>query len=125
MELGPNKLPWHAQIATFLVVAVAGFVVFHWYWVVPQLETMTASEQELALKRLDINRALQTASQLREFETEVSELGARLECTLKEVAEIRAAARASSRLAQSTRQRARQFHGTRARATVLRRLKRP
>ena len=79
MELGLNKLPWYAQIATFLVVAVAGFVVFHWYWVVPQLETMTAREQELALKRLDINRALQTASQLREFETEVSELGARLE----------------------------------------------
>ena len=79
MELGLNKLPWYAQIATFLVVAVAGFVVFHWYWVVPQRETMAAREQELALKRLDINRALQTASQLREFETEVSELGARLE----------------------------------------------
>ena len=28
-----------------------------------------AREQELALKRLDINRALRTASQLREFET--------------------------------------------------------
>ena len=79
MELGLNKLPWYAQIATFFVVAVAGFVVFHWYWVVPQRETMAAREQELALKRLDINRALQTASQLREFETEVEALGARLE----------------------------------------------
>jgi len=79
MKLGLNKLPWYAQITTFLVVAVAGFVVFHWYWVVPQRETMAGREQELALKRLDINRALQTASQLREFETEVSELAARLE----------------------------------------------
>ncbi len=79
MELGLNKLPWYAQIATFLLVAVAGFVVFHLYWVVPQRDTMELRQQELALKRLDINRALQTASQLREFEAEVEELGARLE----------------------------------------------
>ena len=79
MELGLDKLPWYAQIATFLLVAVVGFFVFQFYWVTPQRAAMAVRQQELALKRLDINRALETASQLREFEAEVEELGGRLE----------------------------------------------
>ena len=79
MDLGLSKLPWYGQIAAFLVVAVAGFLVFHNYWVVPQQDEMAVREQELDLKRVDINRALQTASQLPAFEAIVAELDARLE----------------------------------------------
>ena len=79
MELGLNKFPWYGQIAVFMVVAVAGFLVFHNYWVVPQQDDMALRQQELDRKRVDINRALQTASQLPEFEASVKVLNARLE----------------------------------------------
>ena len=79
MELGVNKLPWYGQIAAFLVVAVAGFLVFHNYWVVPQQDDMALRQQELDRKLVDINRAVQTVSQLPEFEASVKELDARLE----------------------------------------------
>ena len=79
MELGVSKLPWYGQIAAFLVVAVAGFLVFHNYWVVPQQDDMALRQQELDRKRVDINRAVQTVSQLPEFEASVKELDARLE----------------------------------------------
>ena len=79
MDLGLSKLPWYGQIAAFLVVAVAGFLVFHTYWVVPQQDDMALRQQELDRKRVDINRALQTASQLPAFEASVAELDARLE----------------------------------------------
>ena len=45
----------------------------------PQRDAMIIQTQELEQKRVDINRALQTASQLPEFEAEVEELGQRLE----------------------------------------------
>lgn len=79
MELGLNKLPWYGQVGAFSLVSVAGFLVFQFYWVVPQRDAMIIQTQELEQKRVDINRALQTASQLPEFEAEVEELGQRLE----------------------------------------------
>ena len=79
MELGLDKLPWYGQITTFLLVAVAGFVVFHVYWVIPVTDEMSLAEEELAELRLEINEALQTASQLRQVEAEVEGLTGRLE----------------------------------------------
>ena len=79
MELGFNRLPWYGQIATFLLVAVAGYLVFHVYWVVPLNDDRSLDQEELAQLRLDIDQALQSAGRLREVEVEVAELGARLE----------------------------------------------
>ena len=79
MELGLDKLPWYGQVGAFFVVSLGAFLGFHFYWAVPQQDTMTISRQELDQKRLDINRAQQTASQLEGFEAEVEELGMRLE----------------------------------------------
>ena len=79
MEFGLNKLPWYGQVGAFFAVALAGFLVFYFYWAVPQGDLMLIQQQELDQKRLEINRALQTASQLPEFEAEVEELGQRLE----------------------------------------------
>ena len=79
MELGLDRLPWYGQIATFLLVAAAGFVVFHVYWVVPVREDVLRAEQDLARLRMEINEALTIASQLREVETDVDDLTGRLE----------------------------------------------
>ena len=40
MELGLDGLPWYGQIATLFLVAVAGVVVFHVYWVAPVRDDM-------------------------------------------------------------------------------------
>ena len=79
MELGLDRLPWYGQIATFLLVAVAGFVVFHVYWVVPVRDDMSLAQQDLAQLRMEINEALQVASRLREVETDVDDLTGRLD----------------------------------------------
>ena len=79
MELGLDRLPWYGQIATFFLVAVAGFVVFHVYWAVPVREDMRLAEQHLIQLRIEIREALTTASRLREVETDVDDLTERLE----------------------------------------------
>jgi len=80
MELGLGKLPWYGEIVTFLVVAVAGLVIFHVYWwVAPARGDISLAEQDLAQRRLEIDQALQAASQLREVEATVAELSGRLE----------------------------------------------
>ena len=79
MELGLDRLPWYGQIATFLLVAVAGFVVFHLYWVAPARDEMSLAGQNLAQLQLEINQSLQTASRLRAVEGDVEDLEGRLE----------------------------------------------
>lgn len=79
MELGLNKLPWYGQVGAFLVVALAGLGVFVYYYVMPTRADMALRQQELARLQADINRAVQTASQLPQFEAEVADLGNRLE----------------------------------------------
>lgn len=79
MELGLDRLPWYGQIATLLLVAVVGFLVFHMYWVVPVRDEMLLAEQSLAQLRLEINQSIQTASRLRAVEGEVEDLFGRLE----------------------------------------------
>ena len=61
------------------LVALAGFVVFHVYWVVPVRDEMVLAEQDLTQLQMEINEALQIASQLREVETDVDDLNERLE----------------------------------------------
>ena len=79
MELGLNKLPWYGQVGAFFLVAMIGFLVFYYYWAVPQQDSMTIRQQELAQKNLEIQRAQQTANQLPEFQAEVEELQNRLD----------------------------------------------
>ena len=79
MELSLNRLPWYAQVGTFVVVAAIGYGGFHFYWVSPARDEMAQRQAELDKFRADINRALGTASQLPEFEGQVAELESRLE----------------------------------------------
>ena len=79
MELSLNKLPWYGQLAAFVVVAAIAYGGFSYYWVAPAREEMALRQAELDKFRADINRALDTASQLPEFEAQVVELESRLE----------------------------------------------
>ena len=79
MELGLSKLPWYGQIAVFLLVAVAGYLVFHLYWVTPLRDEASLDQGELAELRLEIDEAMQVAGRLRDVEGEVAALDARLE----------------------------------------------
>lgn len=79
MEFGLDRLPWYGQIATFFLIAVAGFVVFHVYWVMPAREEMASAEQDLARLRIEINEARQVTNQLRQVETDVDDLTRHLE----------------------------------------------
>lgn len=79
MELGLNKLPWYGQVGAFFVVALAGLGAFVYYYVMPMRADIALRQQELVRLQADINRAVQTASQLPQFEAEVAELGNRLE----------------------------------------------
>lgn len=79
MELGLDKLPWYGQIATFLLVSLAGVLVFHSYWVTPYRDEMAQRELELNQKRIEMARAKQTASRLTEVRQGVAEVEARLD----------------------------------------------
>ena len=79
MELGLEKLPWYGQIATFLAVAVAGFVVFQMYWAQPtglENETLQLQLNQLRLRAAALQS---TADRLQEYQAEVSELEAQLD----------------------------------------------
>jgi type IV pilus assembly protein PilO len=79
MNLSLSKLPWHTQVGTFVVLAVAGAGVF-WNWYArPVQESIAARETQLAQVRADIDRGLATARRLPEFRAEVSELQAQLD----------------------------------------------
>jgi len=79
MNLNLNKLPWYAQIGTFVVLALAGVGVF-WNWYArPVQESIDTREAQLAMIRADIDRGLATARRLPEFRREVGQLEAQLD----------------------------------------------
>ena len=79
MNLSLNKLPWYAQIGTFVVLALAAVGVF-WNWYArPVQESITTREAQLAMIRADIDRGLATARRLPEFRREVGQLQAQLD----------------------------------------------
>jgi type IV pilus assembly protein PilO len=79
MELSLTKLPWYGQIAAFVVVC-AGAVFGFWNFYVSEVEKDIAMRQtHLTALRADVNKGLATARRLKEFETQVTELEAKLE----------------------------------------------
>jgi len=79
MNLNLNKLPWYAQIGTFVVLALAGVGVF-WNWYArPVQESIDTRQAQLAMVRADIDRGLATARRLPEFRREVTQLEGQLE----------------------------------------------
>jgi type IV pilus assembly protein PilO len=78
MELSLAKLPWHAQVGAFLVLALAGIGAFVWYYEMPFRAEMEGRETQLTALRADIAKGQATARQLSQFRAEVDDLESRL-----------------------------------------------
>lgn len=79
MQLSLSKLPWYGQIGAFVLVS-AGSVFGFWKFYVTDMEADIATRQgRLIVMRQDIARGIATARRLPEFQSQVSDLEARLE----------------------------------------------
>ena len=79
MNLSLDKLPWYAQVGTFVVLALAATGVFWNWYAQPVQASIDAREAQLATIRADIDRGLATARRLPEFRREVGQLEAQLD----------------------------------------------
>jgi len=79
MDLSLSKLPWHAQLGAFVVVA-AGAVFGFWYLYVADMQADVELRQaRLTSLRTDVQRGVATARRLPEFQAQVTELEQRLD----------------------------------------------
>jgi type IV pilus assembly protein PilO len=79
MELSLSKLPWYGQVGAFVLVS-AGSVFGFWKFYVTEMEADIATRQtRLVAMRQDVARGVATARRLPEFQSQVTELEARLE----------------------------------------------
>jgi type IV pilus assembly protein PilO len=79
MELALNKLPWKVQVGVFLAVAVAALGGFYWYYVQSAQEAIATQQKTLDAMLADAAKANATARQLKNFQSQVGELSARLD----------------------------------------------
>jgi type IV pilus assembly protein PilO len=79
MNLSLSRLPWHAQIGAFVLVA-AGAVFGFWYFYVSEIRAdITMRQTRLTALRADVAKGVATAKQLPQFQAQVTELEGRLE----------------------------------------------
>jgi type IV pilus assembly protein PilO len=79
MELTLSKLPWYAQLGAFVVVSIGAIFGF-WHFYVKEVQADIAlRETRLTTLRADINKGVQTARRLGEFEQQVTQLERQLE----------------------------------------------
>jgi type IV pilus assembly protein PilO len=84
MSISLAKLPWHAQVGAFVVLAAAGVGLYYYYYEMPQQADMDIRQDQLKAIRADISKGQATANQLGKFRSDVAALEARLE-TLRAV----------------------------------------
>src|SRR5437763_14647840 len=84
MELTLTKLPWVAQVGAFVALAGAGVGVFFYCYEMPARPDMASRETQLTALRGDINKGLNTAKKLPEFQAQVTDLEGRL-ANLKQI----------------------------------------
>jgi type IV pilus assembly protein PilO len=74
-----SKLPWHNQVAVFVVLSLAAVGAF-WNWVARDaMDALETRRGELAKVNQTIDRGLATAKRLPEFRREVEQLEAQLD----------------------------------------------
>jgi type IV pilus assembly protein PilO len=78
LGFGFDKLPWYGQVGVFLLLSVALFLAFRFYYVGPQLEALGQKQAELQQMRAEVAQAEQDAIELAAFQTEVDDLNSRL-----------------------------------------------
>jgi type IV pilus assembly protein PilO len=79
MSLSLTNLPWWAQVAAFVVLALFGCGAFFYYYEMPARAEMASRQTQLNSLRADITKGLATAKKLPEFRSQVSELETRLQ----------------------------------------------
>jgi type IV pilus assembly protein PilO len=79
MDISLTKLPWHAQIGAFVVLAVLGVGAFYWYYEEPTRADMAGRTTQLLALKADIVKGYATERQLPQFRSQVAELQGRLE----------------------------------------------
>ena len=84
MDISLSKLPWWGQIAAFVVVAGVGVYGFYSYYVVDFQTEMALRKTHLNSLKADVNKGIATARRLPEFESQVTDLNAKLD-SLKNV----------------------------------------
>lgn len=78
MNISLSKLPWYAQLGTFVVMAGVGAGAFYYYYEIPARAEMATRETQLKALKADINKGLATAKKLPEFRAQVDDLELRL-----------------------------------------------
>src|SRR5436190_15167566 len=84
MELTLTKLPWYAQVGAFVALAGTAVGVFFYYYEMPVRADMASRETQLTALAGDINKGLNTAKKLPEFQAQVGDLEGRL-ANLKQI----------------------------------------
>jgi type IV pilus assembly protein PilO len=79
MQLSLAKIPWYAQVGAFVVVAIAAYGAFYYYYEQPVLAEFATRQAQLDGLRADITKGNATAKQLPAFEAEVNDLETRLD----------------------------------------------
>ena len=78
-SLSLSKLPWKAQLAVYVVIAVASAGAFYYFLEMPTQARLATEAGELGKVQARIDKGLATARQLPEFRKEVSDLQQRLD----------------------------------------------
>jgi len=79
MEISLTKLPWHAQVGAFALLAGIGIGAFYYYYETPVRADMTARMTQLVALKADIVKGHATELQLPQFRSQVMDLEGRLE----------------------------------------------
>jgi len=79
MEISLTKLPWHAQVGAFALLAGIGIGAFYYYYETPVRADMTARMTQLVGLKADIVKGHATELQLPQFRSQVMDLEGRLE----------------------------------------------
>jgi Tfp pilus assembly protein PilO len=84
VDISISKLPWWGQIGLFVLMAGGAVYGFHTYYAADFRAEMAMRHTHLNSLKTDINKGVATARRLPEFQSEVVNLGARLD-SLKNV----------------------------------------
>lgn len=79
MNLSLSKLPWYAQVGTFVALSLAGAGAFWNFYAVSAQAQIDARRGELATIRAEVDKGLATARRLPQFRQDVAKLEADLE----------------------------------------------
>jgi Tfp pilus assembly protein PilO len=79
MDISLSKLPWWGQLVAFVVVSGAAVYGFYNFYVIDVQAEMALRKTHLSSLKADVNKGIATARRLPEFESQVTDLNAKLD----------------------------------------------